>query len=273
MKELWLQQVRGVLRLELRKNLFSIRALPIYLLAGVPFMFVSAFVLVSMVFGVPDELRGVTGAIQFYAALFQGTLSFLIYFGCVWIFMNLFRGEVLDRSLHYYFLSPIRREVLVAGKFLSGWLTATMLFAGSLVVSFVVLHGYLGGADAGDFLLGGPGTGHLLAYAGVATLACLGYGAIFLVVGLYFRNPIIPAVIIFLWEGINFLLPPLLKKISVVFYLQSMLPVPLDDGPFAVIADPVPAWLAVPGLLLFTALTLVLAGVRIRSMEISYGAD
>ena len=99
------------------------------------------------------------------------------------------------------------------------------------------------------------------------------YGAIFLVVGLYFRNPIIPAVIIFLWEGINFLLPPLLKKVSVVFYLQSMLPVPVDDGPFAVIADPVSAWLAVPGLLVFTALTLVVAGLRIRGMEISYSSD
>jgi hypothetical protein len=33
-----------------------------------------------------------------------------------------------------------------------------------------------------------------------------------LIVGLFFRNPIIPALMLYGWEWINFLLPPLLKK-------------------------------------------------------------
>ena len=52
-----------------------------------------------------------------------------------------------------------------------------------------------------------------------------------------------------------------------------MLPVRIADGPFAVIADPVPAWLGVPGLLIFTTLVLIAAGMRIRRMEIAYGND
>jgi hypothetical protein len=32
----WVAQVRGILRMELRKNLFSTRAMPVYLLAAVP---------------------------------------------------------------------------------------------------------------------------------------------------------------------------------------------------------------------------------------------
>ena len=42
---------------------------------------------------------------------------------------------------------------------------------------------------------------------------------------------------------------------------------------FAVIADPVSPWLSVPGLLLFAGITLTLAALRIRGMEISYASD
>ena len=75
------------------------------------------------------------------------------------------------------------------------------------------------------------------------------------------------------WEWINFLLPPLLKKISVIHYLQSLVPVPVSEGPFAVVAEPTPAWIAVPSLMVVTVLVLILASRRIRHMEIRYGGD
>jgi hypothetical protein len=94
-----------------------------------------------------------------------------------------------------------------------------------------------------------------------------------LIVGLFFRNPIIPALLIYGWEWLNFLLPPLLKKASVIHYLHSLMPVPMSEGPFAVMAEPTPAWISVPSLIVFTALVLVLAGLHIRRMEISYVGD
>ena len=36
-------------------------------------------------------------------------------------------------------------------------------------------------------------------------LACVGYGAFFLVVGLFIRNPIVPALLLYGWEWLNFL--------------------------------------------------------------------
>ena len=113
----------------------------------------------------------------------------------------------------------------------------------------------------------------MFTYAGIAVLACIGYGAFFTVVGLFFRNPIIPSLLLYGWEWLNFLLPPLLKKISVIHYLQSLTPVPLSDGPFAVVAEPTPAWIAVPSLLIVTLLVLIAASFRIRHMEIRYGSD
>ncbi|MCP3981489.1 MAG: hypothetical protein GY716_19495 [bacterium] len=266
---LWIRQVRGVLRLELRKNLLSGRALPIYLLGLLPVLGATMFVLVNMAFGTPEDLQGQSGATLFFAIVFQPTLGTL-YFGCVWIFMNLFRGEVLDRSLHYYFLAPIRREVLVAGKFISGWATATLVFCSSTVVFYLMLNGFLTGPKFAEFMLRDGGLGQLVGYTGVTALGCLGYGAVFLIAGLFLKNPVVPALVILLWESINFLLPAALKKVSVIFYLQSLLPVPVSEGPFAVMAAPTSPWLAVPGLLIFSAVVLVAAALRIRKMEIAY---
>ena len=113
----------------------------------------------------------------------------------------------------------------------------------------------------------------MFAYLGVTILACIGYGAVFLIVGLFFRNPIIPALLLYGWEWLNFLLPPLLKKVSVIHYLNSLVPVPISEGPFAVIAEPTPAYIAIPSMLLVTGLVLVLSAYRIRHMEIRYGSD
>jgi len=271
MNRLWIAQVRGILRLEMRKNLFSTRALPMYLLAALPVAVTIIFILVTTVTGVPPEIGGPAGAALFFAGLYQFILM-VLYFGCVWIFMNLFRGEVLDRSLHYYFLTPLRREVLVVGKYVSAWVTSVVLFSVSTIVCFVSLYGYLGGSGT-DGVLRGTSLAHLFGYLGTTVLGCVGYGAVFLLVGLFFRNPIVPAFIILVAEMLNPFLPSVLKKISVIFYLKSLLPVPLKEGPVSIITEPASAWLTVPGLILFAALTMLIAALRIRRMEISYASD
>jgi hypothetical protein len=75
------------------------------------------------------------------------------------------------------------------------------------------------------------------------------------------------------WELMNFLLPPFLKRISVIYYLKGLCPVPISEGPFAVVAEPPPVWLAVTGLLVVTAAVLVVASVAVRRMEIRYSDD
>src|SRR5688500_4997496 len=132
-------------------------------------------------------------------------------------------------------------------------------------------------SESARFFLDGQGLTQLLTYAGITMLACVGYGAFFMVVGLFIRNPIIPALLLYGWEWLNFLLPPLLKKISVIHYLNSMMPVPLSaaisEGPLAVVVEPTPAWISVPSMLLVTVVVLILAAYRTRHMEIRYGND
>jgi ABC-type transport system involved in multi-copper enzyme maturation permease subunit len=268
---LWFRQIRAIFRLEVEKNFFGRRSILLYLLASLPIV---PLALLAPFTPPGREWQDFTQYNMIFAVYYGGLiLRTVIFFGCAWIFMNLFRGDIIDRSLHFYFLSPVRREVLVVGKYLSGLVTSIILFTGTTVVSMLLLYVPHFPSQSSRFFFDGPGTGQLLTYAGITILACIGYGAFFLVVGLFFRNPIIPAIVLYGWEWLNFLMPPLLKKISVIHYLNSLSPVPVSEGPFAVIAEPTPAWIAVPSLIVVTVIVLILASRRIRRMEISYGSE
>jgi hypothetical protein len=268
---LWLRQIAAIMRLELKKNFFGKRSFLIYLLAAMP---IGLLLLVALLPPAATEWAEFSSLPKIFSIIYNGMiLRTVVFFGCAWVFMNLFRGEIVDRSLHYYFLSSVRREVLVAGKYISGLVTSIILFGTVTIASMLLLFFPHFFSASTRFFFAGNGLSQLFSYTLITVLACVGYGAFFLVVGLFFRNPIIPALLLYGWEWINFLLPPLLKKISVIHYLNSLVPVPISEGPFAVVAEPTPAWIAIPGLLIVTALVLILAATRIRRMEIRYGGD
>ena len=268
---LWFRQIRAIFRLEIEKNFFGRRSILLYLLALLP---IGPLLLLAP-FTPPDpEFQDFTNYSTIFAVYYGGLiLRTVVFFGCAWIFMNLFRGDIIDRSLHFYFLSPVRREVLVVGKYLAGLVTSIILFTSMTIICMLLLYVPHFPSESARFFLDGQGMTQLLTYAGITMLACVGYGAFFLVVGLFIRNPIIPALVLYGWEWLNFLLPPLLKKISVIHYLNSLAPVPVSEGPFAVVAEPTPAWIAIPSLIAVTALVLFIAGQRIRHMEVRYGSE
>lgn len=262
----WWSQTRAVVRLELRKGFR--RPFGLLLLALAPLF----ILLLRMV--VPGGVRDaadVAGATQFFAGLYQAfILRIVIFLGCVAIFGNLIRRETLDRSLHYYFLSPIRREVLVVGKYLTGLIVSCALFGLATAISFVLAYLPHDSTAVSRFVFHGPGLAHLGAYLLVTVLACVGYGAVFLFFGFFFKSPALPALVVFGWEGIHFLLPPLLKEMSVIHYLQSLCPVPVSEGPLATLADAPAPWVAVVGLLVLAMVLVAVSAWKIRRMEILY---
>ena len=112
-------------------------------------------------------------------------------------------------------------------------------------------------------------------------LACIGYGAFFLVAGMLFRNPLIPAAAVLIWEFINPFLPALLKQFSVIYYLKSLCPVeipvpPGTPGFWALLisnADPISPPLAVAGILTVACVALTISGMQVRRMEINYTTE
>lgn len=272
-----LAQIYAVMRLELKKTFFARRGLWIYLLAFSPVVLFAGHTIMQLRLQRPCDFGMDT---NIFAGVFQFFyLRLAIFFGCLGIFMNLFRGEVLDKSLHFYFLAPIRRDVLLLGKFLTGLLAAILIFCSSTVIQFFALYWHFPSNTLQDYLFRNNGLSHLIAYTGVTALACVGYGSVFLAAGILLRNPIIPAAVILVWEAANAFLPAVLQKLSVIYYLKSLCPIEVPPNvppPFALLVvnpDPVSAIVAIPGLLLLSLVVLVLASFRIRRMEISYGTQ
>jgi ABC-type transport system involved in multi-copper enzyme maturation permease subunit len=269
---LWSIQARRLTRMEVRRNLFSWKSTWIYCLAFIP----TLIIFVHVIFdthppaAIEEDTKVLAGIIQLYY------LRLGVFFGCLGIFTRLIRGEMIERSLHFYLLSPVRREILLLSKFAAGSVTALLLFVTAVVADFALMYGAFGGAGR-DYVFNGPGLGQLEAYLAIIVLACLGYGAVFLLFSMMFRNPIPAAMLLLGWEAINPVLPSLLQKISVASYLRHLMPVDIGaEGIFALLTvktESVSAGIATVGLLLLIAAVLVYSCYRVRTLEIRYTTE
>jgi ABC-type transport system involved in multi-copper enzyme maturation permease subunit len=121
---LWWLQTRRLVRIELQRNLFSWKAAWIYFLAFAP----TGIILIHLLFethpafALTDDTNVLAGIVQFYY------IRLGVCFGCLGIFARLIRGEMIERSLHFYLLAPLRREILLLGKFAAGSISALLLF-------------------------------------------------------------------------------------------------------------------------------------------------
>jgi hypothetical protein len=216
-----------------------------------------------------------------FAGIFQFFyLRLAIFFGCLGIFMYLYRGEMTNRTLHFWLLAPARREVLLAGKYVAGLIAAAVIFGGGALLASAAMIWPHDAVEIQAYWNAG-GMGHLFWYGVAAVLGCVGYGSVFLAVGLYVRNPFIPAAVLLAWEGASGVLPHVLQRISILYYLQSLCPVPapIDDEVPALVrllmapAAPATRPGAILGLLVLTAFVLWIASRAVRRMQFSYGAE
>ena len=111
----WIQGLR-LTRIEVKRNLFSWRASWIYFLAFIPTLIILIHALIDRhsQLSMSEDTSILAGIIQFYY------IRLGVFFGCLGIFSRLIRGEMIERSLHFYLLSPVRREVLLLAKFAAG---------------------------------------------------------------------------------------------------------------------------------------------------------
>ena len=263
-----LGQAWAVARMELRRGV-SWRSLWVLMMAFAPVVIIAAHALQDHTHQLEDETLILNGIVQIYYVRFG------IFFGCLGLFLRLVGGEVAERTLHYLFLAPLRREALLLGKFVAGVLTTVLVFGTGVTASVLLMYGHFGEGRA--YLTHGPALAHLRLDLLVVLLACLGYGAVFLALSLLFKNPAVPGVMLVLWEGVNGALPAWLKHLSVTFYLKPLFPVELPVkgllSLFTVVAEPMPPWLAVTGLFVFTGLVVTFACWRMKGIEVSYSSE
>ena len=264
---LWWRQAAGIASMELRRVLGTRRALPAVALAALPAVAMAASGLFA-----DDEPTLATAKASFAATFGRLLLGACLFFGCALVFTQLFRGEILRQSLHFYFLSPLRRELLSVAKYGAGVLATWALFGAATMLSFLLIYLPLGTAWLLDDFAAGGAFGQLLGYLGTTMLGCVAYGALFLLFGVLFRNPILPAAVLLAWEALHFLLPAALQTASVRFHLKGLAPVPAAESTpvFGVLATPPAAWVSVLTLLAVAALALTAAALRLRRIEIAY---
>jgi ABC-type transport system involved in multi-copper enzyme maturation permease subunit len=266
----WTAQTLYLAKMELRKGFFRRRGLAAMFLAFGPMLLIFFHSLESpggIGCSISEDTRILAAIFQFFY------LRVGIFFGTMAIFTWLIRGEMVESTLHYLLLAPLRRELLVIGKFLAGIVTSIAIFGTGVLGSFTLMYLHFG-PSGWEFFFQGPGQRHLASYLLVTCLACVGYGALFLALSLVFRNPALPGAILLGWESLSGLLPAALQTLTVTYYLKHLCPVSVPVSGiatlFTVVAEPVPPALAVAGLVLLAAAVLTFACFRIRRIEVSY---
>ena len=123
----WTQQMLVVAGFEIRKFRAGRKWFFPILLAAAPVGLVTLLLLFDPR---PPNNSEIT---QIFAVMFQTfMLRLMVLFGCALVFANLYRGDMVTRTIHFYLLTPVRREVLVAGKYLADLLITSILYGGSV---------------------------------------------------------------------------------------------------------------------------------------------
>jgi ABC-type transport system involved in multi-copper enzyme maturation permease subunit len=253
--------------MELKRYVLARRWLGVYAAAFAP-----VGLLVIAAFQIRRNPPSISDLSEMYAVLFQTyMLRLAIFLSCALVFSQLFRGEILEKTLHFYLLAPVRREVIAAGKYLAGVAALTVLFTTTTILTNILI--YIPRSSWQEFFLEDAGLSNLFWYVLVTVLACVAYGSIFTLCGLLFRNPITSAFVVGLWEAFYFILPETLQKFTVMHYLQSLLPLVIDRGPFSVVIDPSGVLWSILILAGVAAGFVWTAGKVLSRSEVTYAAD
>jgi ABC-type transport system involved in multi-copper enzyme maturation permease subunit len=126
--------------------------------------------------------------------------------------------EVEGRTLVYLITRPVARAAVLVGKFTAYLVTALTLSLPAAVLSFLLLAS-TGGASR----LGAAAPG-MLRDLGVMALALLAYGALFALLGVVLRRPLVPGLLfLYGWELVVYL-PGKLPRLTLTAWLRSLVP-------------------------------------------------
>jgi ABC-type transport system involved in multi-copper enzyme maturation permease subunit len=130
---------------------------------------------------------------------------------------SLIADEVDDKTITYLFTRPIPRSAVLLGKYLA-YLACTVFVIVPSVLLCWVLVVPIGGSLGASF----P---DLLKDLGLVALGLAVYGALFAFVGAVLKRPLLTGLLFVLgWEFVILLIPGYLKRLSVAYYLQGLVP-------------------------------------------------
>ncbi|MGE3959199.1 MAG: ABC transporter permease [Vicinamibacterales bacterium] len=234
--------VLRIFDLSLGEMLWSRRSIFLALLVGGPVLLALISRLAWML--APAESLRINGASVSGAGIF-GLMIWLLYVRFIVPILGVFYGtaliadEVEDRTITYLFTRPIPRGAVLVGKFVAYLACTVLLILPSVVVVFFLMVPMGGGSVAAMF----PS---LVADLGMLAAGLATYGAVFAWVGARVRRPLVAGLVFVLgWEPAVLLFPGYLKRMTVAYYLQALVPHGMpDDSAISVLLQ---AFAEVPG--------------------------
>jgi ABC-type transport system involved in multi-copper enzyme maturation permease subunit len=246
----FLEGARGVFELDLSQSAWSRRAVFMAILQGLP-------VILGVIYRV-EVLRG--NAPEATGFDIYGALVVLYYLGNALPLLALFYGgslisdEVEGKTITYLLTRPLSRASILFGKFASYLATSLAFSLPPLVLAFFLT--VPGGGTS--FQEAVP---ELFRDLGASALALLVYGALFTLLGVVLKRPLIPGLLyLFVWELVVSHLPGYMPRLSVSAYLRSLVGHrPAEEGLLQLFGEVIPWGESIAALLLAASLALALA--------------
>jgi hypothetical protein len=210
-----------VFDLSLGQMLWSRRTIFLGLLVGSPLALGILFRVLEML-GVGGHIR-FEGASAGGPAVFGGMI-WLLYLRFIVPVLGIFYGtaliadEVDDKTITYLFVRPIRRGAILVGKYLAYVVTTVFVVLPSVVILYLLVVPLGQGSLAGSF----P---DLLKDLGLLGVGLAAYGALFAFIGSAFKFPLVTGLVFaFGWEQMAMVLPGYLRRLTLAYYLQALVP-------------------------------------------------
>ncbi len=265
-RRLLLPSAARVFDLSLGQMLWSRRSVFLGVLVGGPVLLAIGIRLVAASGRLP-MVNGarVSGDVLFGVLIWLLFVRFIVPVLGVFYGTSLIADEVDDKTLTYLFTRPIPRASVLLGKYLA-YLACTILLVLPAVVVVYLLLASIDGSVGRAF----PA---LLADLGMLAAGVTAYGAVFALVGAWIRRPLVAGLVFaFGWEPAVLLIPGYLKRITVAYYLQALVPhaMPSDSAVAALLQafqEPASVPVAIGCLTAITLSSLWAAGRAVERQE------
>jgi len=207
-----------VFSLSLSEMLWSRRTVFLLLVTGAPVFLALVARIVQGSGIVPLRVNGVAvdGASIFGMMIWVFYLRFIVPVLGVFYGTSLIADEVDDKTITYLFTRPVRRGAIVVGKFLAYLLCTTLVVLPSVMIVYFLMVPLR--QVPASFV-------SLVIDLGVLGLGLAAYGALFALVGAAFKRPLVVGLgFVFGWELVTLILPGYLKRFTLAYYLQTLVP-------------------------------------------------
>jgi ABC-type transport system involved in multi-copper enzyme maturation permease subunit len=197
--------------------LWSRRTIFMALVVGAPVV-IALMLRTVIALGAPlFEQTRMTGPSIFGLMIFGLYLRFIVPVLGIFYGTSLIADEVEDKTITYLFTRPIRRGAVLLGKYFA-YLACTISVVLPSVMLVYLLVVPMRGSLGASFL-------DLVKDLGILAIGLAVYGALFAFVGAKFNRPLMVGLIfIFGWEQAALAIPGYMKRFSVMYYLQALVP-------------------------------------------------